>query len=91
MAVTDFATDGIIAADLHGRTTDAKFQLGQTTKGTANTIWIYGKASGAVAIGTCTVNPTTFQITDAAGNYTADVAFTDAQHGWVRLTAGATS
>ena len=90
MAVTDFAIDGCIAADLHGRRTKADFQLGTTTKGTNNTIWIYGLASETVATGSCTVNPTTFAITDAAGTYTADVAFTSGQYGWVRQTAGVT-
>ena len=68
-----------------------QFGLGTVKYGAGNTQWAYGVASGAVATGTCTYNATTFAITDAAGNHTADTALTDGQHGWVRLTAGATA
>lgn len=68
-----------------------QFQLGDVRYGADNTQWAYGQASGAVATGTCTYNATTFLITDAAGNHTADTALADGQAGWVRLTAGATA
>lgn len=68
-----------------------QFQLGHVVYGADNTQWAYGVASGAVATGTCTYNASTFVITDAAGNHTADTALADGQHGWVRLTAGATA
>lgn len=66
-----------------------QFQDGLASFGDANTQWAVGTATEAVAAGTCTFNPTTFAITDAAGNYTAPVALATGQQGWVYLTAGA--
>ena len=68
-----------------------QFRTGTVKYGADNTQWAYGQASGAVSTGTCTYNATTFVITDAAGNHTADTALADGQFGWVRLTAGATA
>jgi len=85
-----YLTDGTAGAALDTPTTEQKHSLGQVSHGNENTIWIYGVASGAVATGTCTVDATTFAITDTAGTYTADTALADGEYGWVRLTAGAT-
>ena len=87
MATTDFATDGVVGANFNRRTAAAEFALGQTARGSESTAWIYVQADGAVATGTCTVNTSTFQLTDTAGNHTADTAFADNEYGWVRLTA----
>ena len=87
MAVTDYAIDGTLGVDFNRRTTTAEFDLGQTSRGSKNTIWVYVQASGAVATGTCTVNGGTFLVTDAAGTFTADTAFADGEYGWVRQTA----
>ncbi len=97
MANSRYPTGGVIGANTAEPTPvdppsgiEAKqFQLGQVEFGADNTRWAYGVASGSVATGTCTYNATTFAITDAAGNYTADVALADGQEGWVRITAGA--
>lgn len=62
------------------------FALGQALIGTDNTAWIFVVASGAVAVGTCTVDAN-FVVTDAAGLYTAVVPFATGESGWVRLTA----
>ena len=56
-------------------------------RGSNNTAWIYVRASGSVATGTCTVASGTFLLTDASGPYTADTAFADREYGWVKLTA----
>ena len=69
----------------------ADMKPGTVFYGADNTQWACGTASGAVSTGTCTYNATTFLITDAAGNHTADTALADGQIGYVRLTAGATS
>jgi len=62
------------------------FKLGQLALGDKNDSWLFVQANGTVATGTCTVGAG-FQLTDAAGLYTADVAFADNEYGWVRLTA----
>ena len=81
-----YATTPIIGATFDKRTTDAEFALGTTVRGNGNTAWVYVQANGAVATGTCTVDAS-FQLTDAAGTYTADTAFADNEYGWVRATA----
>lgn len=83
-----FLTGGLIGADLDKTTTTADFALGTVSHGDQNELWIYVQASEAVATGTCTVSAA-FALTDAAGDYTADVAFASGEYGWVRLTAGA--
>lgn len=62
-------------------------RIGTVTKGKQGTEWVYVKAGEAVATGTCTVNTSTFLLTDTAGNHTADAAFADGEYGWVRQTA----
>ena len=89
MATTDFLTDRKVGAETDARSTanSAGFELGTTARGSNNTAWIYVKASGSVATGTCTVASGTFLLTDASGPYTADTAFADLEYGWVKLTA----
>ena len=91
MAVTDYPISGEIGANFNRRTTTAEFALGQTARGTNNTVWIYVLANAAVGTGTCTVNASTFVVTDAAGTYTADTAFAAGQYGWVRQNAALTA
>lgn len=86
MADTDFMTCGPLGANYNRRTTEAEYDVGTTSRGTKNTAWIYVQASEAVSTGTCTVNTTTFALTDAAGEHTADTAFTSGEYGWVRAT-----
>ena len=87
MANARFATDGKIGAGLDERTTDPEFELGTVLIANDNTVFVYGQASEAVATGTCTLNTTTWAITDLAGNHTADVAFLINEYGFVRQTA----
>lgn len=77
----------IIGIDYELRTTEPDFALGTPSIGNKSDTWVYVRASGTVAVGTCTVSGSGgFIVTDAAGNYTADTAFADAEYGWVRLT-----
>lgn len=69
------------------RTTAPEFRVGTQFDGKQGVKWIYVLASESVATGTCTVNTSTFALTDAAGNHTADTAFASGDYGWVRQTA----
>ena len=51
-----FTTEGMVGVSLQLRTELPTHDPGTTIKGRDNTIWIYGQASGAVTIGTCTVD-----------------------------------
>jgi hypothetical protein len=75
------------ACDFTDRSTTPKFPVGFTTYGNSGTVHVYVLASEAVT-GTCTVNTSTFALTDTAGNYTADTAFASGEYGFVRRTAG---
>jgi hypothetical protein len=86
MATADFATLGPLGANYNRRTTEAEYDVGTISFGTNNTGWVYVLASEAVATGTCTVNTSTFALTDAAGEHTADTAFASGEYGWVRAT-----
>ena len=86
MAVTDFCIEPAAGVNFNRRTADREYQLGTVRRGTANTVWIYVRASEIVATGTCTVNTSTFALTDAGGLYTADTAFASGEYGWVRKT-----
>lgn len=86
MANTRFALDGLVAASLDRRTTEPEFALGTVARANDGAVFVYGKASESVATGTCTLNTTTFAITDTAGLHTADVAFAEDEYGWVRKT-----
>lgn len=80
MALTTLA-----GANASRRTTSPEFKVGTPTFDDSNRSWVYVKASEAVATGTCTVDAS-FNLTDAAGTYTADVAFASGEYGWVRKT-----
>lgn len=86
-----FLTSGIAGAALDKPSTVKSHDLGTISHGDSNSIWIYCLASGTVATGTCTVNATTFVLTDTAGGYTADVAFADGEYGWVHDTTPPTA
>ena len=89
--VSTFNTSQLIGPNFARRTTVPEFALGTVVQGDENASWIYVQATATVATGTCTVNATTFVVTDAAGTYTADVAFAAGEYGWVRQTAGTTA
>lgn len=72
-------------ANVARRTTTKEFTLGTAQIDDQNRTWVYVQASEVVATGTCTVSGT-FTLTDAAGSYTADVAFAANEYGWVRKT-----
>jgi len=67
------------------RTTTPELAVGTANIGNANDTWVYVKATEAVATGTCSVD-SSFNLTDSAGSYTADTAFSSGDYGWVRLT-----
>ena len=75
----------MVGANVARRTDRKEFSLGTAQIDDANRTWVYVQASEAVATGTCTVGAN-FALTDAAGNYTADVAFLANEYGWVRKT-----
>ena len=67
------------------RDTTAQLAVGTANIGNQNDTWVYVKATEAVATGTCSVD-SSFNLTDAAGSYTADTAFASGEYGWVRKT-----
>ena len=73
-------------ANLDARETSPDHNLGDVALASDDSIYVYCQASEAVT-GTCTLNTTTYALTDAAGNHTADVAFAANDYGWVRQTA----
>lgn len=75
----------LAGANTARRTTTQEYALGTPMLGAGNSTWVYVRASEAVT-STCTVNTTTFALTDAAGNHTADDAFASGEYGWVRRT-----
>ena len=83
---TDWTTLPTLGVRMDTPKAEAEHRLGTVVFGPDNTIWVYVQANGTVATGTCTVDGS-FQLTDAAGNHTADVAFADNEYGWVRQTA----
>lgn len=74
----------LVGANFARRTQTKEFNLGTPTLDNINQTWVYCHAAAAVATGTCTL--TGFELTDAAGNYTADTAFAAGDYGWVRKT-----
>ncbi len=62
-------------------------ELGTLVNGDDGHEYIRVIASEVVATGTCTVDLGTFIVTNAAGNFTADVAFLSGEFGWVKRTA----
>mgnify|MGYP003411839302 CR=1 FL=1 len=75
----------MVGANAARRTSTREFKLGTAQLDDTNQTWVYVQASEAVATGTCTVSGA-FALTDAAGSYTADVAFASGEYGWVRKT-----
>jgi len=67
------------------RKTTPDFGLGTPTLGNKNDTWVYVLATEAVATGTCSVD-SSFNLTDAAGNYTAPYTFNSGEYGWVYKT-----
>jgi hypothetical protein len=86
MPNTNYITDGTLGVKLDRVSTTPEFKLGQTVIGTNGRVYTYGLASEAVATGTCTLNASTFAITDLAGNHTADTALASGEYGWVYRT-----
>jgi len=80
-----FTSTPKIGVNFARRTLVAEHGLGTPVLGNQNDTWVYVKATEAVATGTCTVDAS-FNLTDAAGNYTADTAFAINEYGWVRKT-----
>lgn len=80
-----YNTLAMLGANFEQTSTTPLMALGQSALGTDNTTWVYVQASEDVATGTCTVSAD-FALTDTAGNYTAAVAFTSGDYGWVRKT-----
>ena len=73
-------------ADLDARSDKSDHNLGDVALASDDSIYVYCQASEAVT-GTCTLDTGTYLLTDAAGNFTADVAFAANEYGWVRQTA----
>jgi hypothetical protein len=90
---TPFAADGKLGVSSTERISEGQqFHLGTPMTDNLGRRWLWVKANAeTVATGTCTVDPATFYVTDAAGTYTADTAFTVGQCGWVRLVTSAAS
>jgi len=61
-------------------------ELGTLVNANDGAAYVFVLASEAVT-GTCTVDLNTFALTDAAGDFTADVAFASGEYGWVKRTA----
>lgn len=85
MPNTRYAVTPIIGANIDARSTTAEHALGTTIWGNSGNLFVYAQANGAVS-STCTLDDSTFQLTDAAGAYTADVSFADNEYGFVRKT-----
>ena len=73
--------------DARSQTNDTGHELRTLVNASDGREYIRVQASGAVATGTCTVDLATGLVTDAAGDFTADVAFADGDYGWVKRTA----
>lgn len=80
------AVTPIAGFDAENRDTEdtTGIKLGTRVAGDDGYDYIRVLASGAVPAGACTVDLNTFLVTSAAGTYTNDVAFADAQYGWVK-------
>ena len=75
---------GPVTANLNDTDAVSEHNLGDTTLGDNDFIYIYGQASGTVAAGTCTIDSSTYLITDTAGRHTALTAVADGEYAWVR-------
>lgn len=74
----------LVGVNTARRTTSPEFKVGTPVLAAGNTTFVYVKATEAVT-GTCTVDGS-FNLTDAAGTYTADDGFASGEYGWVRKT-----
>ncbi len=83
-----YALDGTIGVSATTPTVEPQFALGEIAAGSGNKILVYGVASGAVAVGSCTLDAN-FNITDAAGNWNSEVAIPAGQYCWVTQAATA--
>ena len=80
-----FASTPLGGVTFSDRKTTPDFGVGTPVLGNLNDTWVYVKATEAVATGTCSVDAS-FNLTDAAGNYTAATAFASGEYGWVYKT-----
>jgi hypothetical protein len=80
-----FAATPTIGVNFGSTDPTPSFSVGTPVLGNQNDTWVYVKASGTVAVGTCTVDAS-FNVTDTAGNYTSPVAFASGEYGWVTKT-----
>lgn len=74
----------LVGANTARRTSTPEFKVGTPLLAADNKTFVYVKATEAVT-GTCTVDGS-FNLTDAAGTYTADDGFAANEYGWVRKT-----
>lgn len=88
MANTNYQVGGLLGAKFDRTAASPEFTLGQTARGNGNKAWVYvGPAANAItAAATCTVTGA-FAVNNTAGNYTAPVAFSTGDYGWVFKTA----
>lgn len=75
----------LVGANTDRRTSVKEFALGTPAIAVGNKTYVYVLSTEPIAIGTCTVDAS-FNVTDAAGTYTADVAFLTGEYGWVTKT-----
>lgn len=80
-----FSVTPSIGVTFTDRNTIPAFAVGMPVLGNQNDTWVYVKATESVATGTCSVD-SSFNVTDAAGNYTAATAFATGEYGWVYKT-----
>lgn len=87
MPNTNFATGHILSAKLDRTAQSPEFAPGQVAIGNGGKAWMYvGPAANAIsASATCTVTGA-FAVNNTAGNYTAPVAFSTGDYGWVYKT-----
>ena len=77
----------LIGANTDRRTATAEFVVGTNATAAGNTAYTYcGPATGPISAGVCTLTPSTFTVTSAAGSHTCDAAFATGDYGWVRKT-----
>ena len=81
-----FAATPSIGVTFTDRNTIPAFAVGTPMLGNQNDTWVYVKATEAVATGPCSVD-SSFNVTDATGNYTNPTAFLINEYGWVYKTA----
>jgi hypothetical protein len=75
-----------VGADTLRRTAFKEFPLLSVEPAESNKKMIYVQADSTVAVGTCSVDLSTGQCTDTAGDFYADAAFADDEYGFVWAT-----